>query len=330
MLAMQRPSGETAASAEVTTDDMGHNCFAIEPRRVVPHTVLSACQHLGHRKTQEDRFVVGNFDSPGERLAFFGVFDGTVGDFASRNAGELAVPCLVNTRGWAELQVAKDYRERVVAARETMEQMYHAVDDTILKRMAEQHDHYATSTSVTALVLDDLLVVGHIGDSRIVVGWEEPGGLMAECLTEDHKPDLDVERARIEANGGSVECLVNHGNKAYIRGGDFLLRKALGEKPMQLQYARAFGAKDLKMFGVSSIPDVKTLNLKDRRIRYLILASDGIWDMMTPLEAVTVAHVAHQKGLSSAEHIIRLALSATNEKRGKSDNITAVVVRFDL
>ena len=47
--------------------------------------------------------------------------------------------------------------------------------------------------------------------------------------------------------GGSLAWL--HGNKPYIRGGDFHPRQANGEHPKQLNYSRAFGGKDLKMFG---------------------------------------------------------------------------------
>merc|ERR1719476_1243788 len=114
--------------------------------------------------------------------------------------------------------------------------------------------------------------------------------MVGEQLTNDHKPDLDEERTRIERSGGMVERLPNHNNKPFIRGGDFLMRKALGEQPMQLQYSRAFGAKDLKIFGLSSIPDVRLIRFQRdpayRSIRFLILASDGLRDVIPTQQAV--------------------------------------------
>ncbi|EER01208.1 hypothetical protein Pmar_PMAR010688, partial [Perkinsus marinus ATCC 50983] len=65
--------------------------------------------------------------------------------------------------------------------------------------------------------------------------------IFGEFLTMDHKPDQVPERRRIERCGGSVEYLHNHNNKPFIRGGDFAVRKAMQEQPMQLQYSRAFG-----------------------------------------------------------------------------------------
>merc|ERR1719446_74901 len=130
---------------------------------------------------------------------------------------------------------------------------------------------------------EDKLVVGHLGDSRIVLGWDESGVLRGQQATEDHKPDMDNERARIERCGGMVERLVNHSNKPFIRGGDFMMRKALGEQPMQLQYSRAFGGKDLKIFGLSSDPTVTVFDRKraDTKVKYIILASDGLWDVVS-------------------------------------------------
>lgn len=98
---------------------------------------------------------------------------------------------------------------------------------------------------------------------------EEP--LCATSLTVDHKPDQEAELRRIERvraarqirTGSAPPCAAHsppppaplqaggcltylHGGKPFIRGGDFTQRQALGERPMQLNYSRAFGGKDLK------------------------------------------------------------------------------------
>ena len=49
------------------------------------------------------------------------------------------------------------------------------------------------------------------------------------------------ERRRIEKAGGSLAYL--HGGKPFIRGGDFAERQLKGDRPMQLNYSRAFGGK---------------------------------------------------------------------------------------
>jgi hypothetical protein len=68
-----------------------------------------------------------------------------------------------------------------------------------------------------------------------------PARLPFQCLTTDHKPDMAEERRRIEKSGGSLAYL--HGGKPFIRGGDFAERQLKGDRPMQLNYSRAFGGK---------------------------------------------------------------------------------------
>ena len=68
-----------------------------------------------------------------------------------------------------------------------------------------------------------------------------------------------MEHKRIVENGGSLVWL--RGNKPYIRGGDFLSRQGRGEHPKQLNYSRAFGGKDLKMYGLTAEPDVSHFDI---------------------------------------------------------------------
>ena len=151
--------------------------------------------------------------------------------------------------------------------------------------------------------------------------------LCSEFLTVDHKPDQPNERARIEASGGSVEYLHNSFNKPFIRGGDFTRRKALGEKPMQLQYSRAFGGKDLKPYGLSNAADVKQVVLGPEH-KVLILASDGLWDVCGDQTAVAVAMEAAWQGRDAAQALVAYALSEQDRRGGTADNVTVACVFF--
>jgi protein phosphatase len=332
--------------AAVATN-LGNGSCEISPTRF-PGTsfTVSIFQHMGDRRTQEDRFVIVPQLDTLKSCAFFGVFDGTVGDFASENVKEIVVPKLTETI--RRLSVGECFRhgsvprlgpgepERLLG--QTMKDLYLNVDDALLQRCSQHCQHYATCTSVTLMIIGDLIVVGHVGDSRIVLGKEsegpkgEKGEIVGEQLTFDHKPNLDQERQRIEQCGGMVERLQNHSNKPFIRGGDFLMRKALGEQPMQLQYSRAFGAKDLKIFGLSNTPDVRVIRMGSpqyRHCRVLILASDGLWDVCSAQQAVTVALQAVQSDTSPSEALVRFALLEQSRRKARADNITAVCVVLD-
>ncbi len=60
----------------------------------------------------------------------------------------------------------------------------------------------------------------------------------------------------------------------YISGGDFHRRQAAGEHPKQLNYSRAFGGKDLKMYGLIADPDVSHFELTNDD-KLILIASDG-------------------------------------------------------
>eukprot|EP01013_Petalomonas_cantuscygni_P004478 TRINITY_DN14849_c0_g1_i1.p1 TRINITY_DN14849_c0_g1~~TRINITY_DN14849_c0_g1_i1.p1 ORF type:complete len:160 (-),score=38.03 TRINITY_DN14849_c0_g1_i1:23-502(-) len=142
-------------------------------------------------------------------------------------------------------------------------------------------------------------------------------------LTVDHKPDTPTERARIEGSGGSVAYLADSNYKPFIRGGDFLERKARGEKVYQLQYSRAFGGKDLKPFGLSCDPDVTQVQLSgDHRV--LIIASDGLWDVCSDADAVEIARQAREAGRDAAQTLIEYSLAEQDRRNGIADNTTVL------
>lgn len=149
-------------------------------------------------------------------------------------------------------------------------------------------------------------------------------------------------------SGGSLAYL--HGGKPFIRGGDFTARQAKGDRPMQLNYSRAFGGKDLKMFGLISTPDVlqlqltkadkcvlarplspcvavrslaPTLSLPPPR-RLLIIASDGLWDVSTADVAVRRAWESVRVGRDPAVDLTDWAL-AQHDLKGTIDNVTVIV-----
>jgi protein phosphatase len=288
---------------------------------------VSLTQHLGDRRTQEDRFVICPDLVPGlpgsdEQEAFFGVFDGTVGDFASDTVKDIIVNVLKRQRGDGQDVLEPEALKRV------MVDTYKETDRHLLHECARHQQHYATSTAVTLYLAGDYLVVSHLGDSRIAIQFENEGKLESKFVTVDHKPDQERERCRIEDCGGMVERLVNHNNKPFIRGGDFMMRKALGEQPMQLQYSRAFGAKDLKMFGLSSTPEPGILALRPQ-VRMAILASDGLWDVLTADQATELASKAIAERVSPSQYLVSTAIQTLRQKGARADNITVLVVQFN-
>lgn len=145
------------------------------------------------------------------------------------------------------------------------------------------------STAVMAVVRGRQLTVANVGDSRITlaVGTKVAGRsgktrtvIKAEAVSRDHKPESPQERARIEEAGGRVFAI------DYGDGEDGPQRVWLGDADLPgLAMARSVGDVVAKWAGVISMPEITTRTLASTD-KFLVLASDGLWEFMEDQEVV--------------------------------------------
>jgi len=123
-------------------------------------------------------------------------------------------------------------------------------------------DEMSGTTAITALMRGDKLYANNVGDSRCIAVVDG----RARALSVDHKPGDEAERARIESAGGFVDFNRVNGNLALSRAlGDFVFKNNDGLK-----------AEDQI---VSGCPEVQEHTV-DQSWDYLLLACDGIWDVL--------------------------------------------------
>lgn len=304
---------------------------AFKAKKIGP-LLVSAYTHIGKRNNQEDRFVVAPNLLNGE-YAFFGVFDGTVKEFASDFVSKSILDCLLTSQSFRTFDALPAEQKAAPASskllKDTLAECFVATDERLLAWCRENENHYTSTTSVTALIHIPTrrLFVAHLGDSKIILGrleaQEGEEKLVGVPVTIDHKPDMPEERKRIEAAGGSLTYL--HGGKPFIRGGDFTQRK----HAMQLNYSRAFGGKDLKMYGLSAIPDINEFTLSAGKERLVVLGSDGLWDVVDPSTAVKTAELSLSQQKCPSEELGTLALK-NHVTKGSADNVTTICCFFDF
>ncbi|MEW5311417.1 MAG: hypothetical protein WDW38_003133 [Sanguina aurantia] len=153
-------------------------------------------------------------------------------------------------------------------------------------------------TAVTALLVGQRLLVANVGDSRAVLCRAGKG----VALSVDHKPNSKDERARIEGAGGVV-----------VWAGTWRVGGVLA-------VSRAFGDRPLKRYVIA------TPHMRDEHLtpddEFLILASDGLWDVMSNQDSVAL--------IRDVIDVEKAAKRLTDEAfaRGSADNISCVVVRF--
>ena len=87
---------------------------------------------------------------------------------------------------------------------------------------------------------------------------------------------------------------------------------------------RTFGDFEFKKEGITCIPFIKKIYLDKNDIKYIIIASDGIWDVVNKDKLFQMYQ--ELKKDTSEEFCNNLVDFAINE--GSSDNISCIVLKF--
>lgn len=91
-----------------------------------------------------------------------------------------------------------------------------------------------------------------------------------------------------------------------------------------LATSRALGDASLKHNHiVSPVPDIRTFNMAEHKPIFMIMATDGLWDVFSNLEAVRFVHNHITEGDFGAKSLANEAFA-----RGSLDNISVIVVNF--
>ena len=252
-----------------------------------------ACAYQGERPSMEDVVYAHEEDS------LFGVYDGHGGSKAATFCAE-AVGAFVshglqkaiqNGRIEQLLEAAFAYAERTF------------LEKARLERLSDG------SCSVLALVKNSKLYIVNIGDCRaVLVSGNGSGGYKTDPISVDHKANDSEEQKRIEDSGGKV-----YWSGVWRTPGGLAVARALGDLPLKAEPY------------VIAKPDifVRDITANDR---FVLLASDGLWDVVSNEEAVEKL----QKTLSSETSLKKAAAILAYEalKRGSKDNVSVIILKL--
>ncbi|XVF10030.1 hypothetical protein REPUB_Repub07fG0148900 [Reevesia pubescens] len=239
----------------------------------------------GKRATMEDFYDIKTSKINGQTVCMFGIFDGHGG---SRAAEYLKQHLFENLMKHPQFMT-----DTKLAISETYQQ-------TDVDFLDSERDTYRDdgSTASTAVLVGNHLYVANVGDSRTIISKAGK----AIPLSEDHKPNRSDERKRIENAGGVV-----------MWAGTWRVGGVLA-------MSRAFGNRMLKQFVVAE-PEIQEKEI-DEEFELLVLASDGLWDVVPNEDAVSLARAEEEPETAARK------LTETAFTRGSADNITCIVVRF--
>eukprot|EP00882_Tetradesmus_deserticola_P018075 GHRQ01019398.1.p1 GENE.GHRQ01019398.1~~GHRQ01019398.1.p1 ORF type:complete len:322 (+),score=115.03 GHRQ01019398.1:568-1533(+) len=180
------------------------------------------------------------------------------------------------------------------------------------------------TTCTMAVVQGDRLCIANVGDSAAALVSLSDGDVEAHFITTDHNGRNKNEAERITQN---------HSTSARISDDRGYLSVFAGMwAGLELSVTRALGHKHLEAHGVLCEPAVRSLSLQSEDT-CLIIASDGVWDVMDAREAANrVMDVISGGGTAeeAARQLVRdTVMLAECSPDGDADNTSAVVLVFE-
>lgn len=293
-----------------------------------------------NKDVQEDRYIldIEVETQEGHSIAGYAVLDG--------HSGSLCVEHIV--------QHLPVFLQKYIGAmpKLTDENLTQAVHEAVLQtdeeflKTARQTEVLDGSTMILALVYPLVgppenrgpgscrLLTACVGDSRAVLcrAASAPGQpqLVAVPLSDDHKPSRPDEQKRIEAKGGIVDFEgvwrvfipgpAKFGGQNIMRWG---LAVSRGFGDLLLKESENYGCNGVLPGGlITAEPEIHVVDLDPEYDRFLVLASDGVWDVISNEDAVAIcaAEVSSEK---AAQNLLRRTYAANSD-----DNITALVVSW--
>lgn len=241
---------------------------------------------------------------------FYAILDGHGGDFSSKYAKQFLTKEIVdvlktNHSNHGKSKYAKgpngdlDLGQMLTDFTDQMEA--HLVAETIKQK------HKSGSTCLMIVAEKNKLTVGNVGDSRGVMCDSE---FKAIDLSIDHKAGENEkeEKRMVKANK--------------------ILRKRVKGRICGLAVSRALGDYETKLMAgenvISSKPEIFQFDLSKYKPKFMILASDGLWDEVSSQVAVNYIKERYLKDTDfGAKALAKRAVMA-----GSGDNITVMVVAF--
>lgn len=281
------------------------------PITIKPSTkhVYGMADTIGYRRSMEDCMTV--YGGMKDNVDYFAVFDGHGGRNVSQFVAQTAHQVIESHADWVK---------SVPPIETILADSFPLITQKIQEEFTIDEVEKQGTTAVIVIIKDvpakihhpakKMLYVANLGDTRAVIG----GGGGSRFSTEDHKPGEEPEITRIRDAGWDV---MNYQGTMRLKA------------PSLIALSRAFGDLGSRHLAgpdsivLSDVPDVSTVPLQDTD-KVLIIACDGLWDVMNNDEAVKRVMYLCSRGCSAEEAAFYLRDLAL--EYGSRDNISVMVV----
>ncbi|CAF3695518.1 unnamed protein product [Rotaria sordida] len=252
--------------------------------------------------------------------SYFAIFDGHNGIDTAKNAADLLDKYLIDTLNQIGIN-SND--ESIHSSQIDKNQLNHIIKKTFLqldKKLANLVNDQ--SGSITSLIGPKYIYLINVGDARAII-ISNDGQVLAYTkgyfllyqfiylkifnLIKDHKPNVIQEQERIHKAGGRITQYEND----------------VARVEDKLAVSRTFGDYSLDKRLIPALPDIIQYR-KDSLAAFIILACDGIWDVMTNEQ---VALFVSQKASNTSLENIASQLLDQCLKLKTSDNMSIYIIK---
>ena len=183
---------------------------------------------------------------------------------------------------------------------------------------------FSGTTCLLLFLFEDYIICSNIGDSMCVLfNCSNEDRWTYDIISKIHKPDIQSEKDRVLLNGGVIhpyydELGIFEGpNRVYVKGKTY----------PGLSLTRSIGDLEAEKIGIISEPDI-IIKKKDSTCKYLVLGSDGLWDVIKPYDVRRIVNPYFLKSDTNGACNALLKTACKNwDKEGcERDDITIIVV----
>ncbi|KAJ6743064.1 PROTEIN PHOSPHATASE 2C 68-RELATED [Salix viminalis] len=250
----------------------------------------------------------------GRDATFIGVYDGHGGPDASRFISDHLF-----------LNLMRHARERGTISEEILRSAVSSTEDgflTLVRRSCGIKPLIAAvgSCCLVGVIWRGTLFVANLGDSRAVIGsLGRSNKIVAEQLTRDHNASMEEVRQELKSlhPDDSHIVVMKHGVwriKGIIQVsrsiGDAYLKRP--EFSLDPSFPRFHLPEPIRRPVLTSEPSIYSRVLRPND-KFVIFASDGLWEQLTNQEAVEIVYSNPRAGI--ARRLVRAALNVAARKR---------------
>ena len=298
---------------------------------------LSSMQ--GWRSSMEDSHsALISIPTLGDNISWFAVFDGHNGSNISSHCSSHLLEAITNNKTFVEavekqMQLtAEEFKKKVtdgiISAFLQLDKKMQNGQENVMKNPKIPQKSSGGSTAICAFITDKYIIICNCGDSRGVLGGRDitcGSSYHASrpiLTTTDHKPAEPIETKRIEEAGGHVYNNRINGHLAVSRAlGDFEYKNS----PSFIADLFSWAIKPKPQLLIAE-PDVYIKQRDPMVDEFVVLACDGIWDVMSNEEVVEF--ISSRMKITDNLEIIGNEVVDACLGKGSKDNLSILIIAF--